>query len=102
MTPAEIAAIVIAGCSLVLAGAAIVVAFRKADQIRRQVLDSAPRPLTREERIAQARGFIAACHGAEAALEEHRGDIHAAIMLTQHRDRAAQAREQLRLLGIEP
>lgn len=56
---------------------------------------------TREERIATARAYIAACQGAELALADHRGELPAAMQLAAHRTAAAHAREQLRLLGIE-
>jgi len=56
---------------------------------------------TREERIAWARGHIAACAAAEMALAEHQGELPAAMLLATQRGRAAHARHELRLLGVE-
>ena len=113
MTPAEIAAIVWAILSLIASGVAIVVAFRAADRAQRAVLAAAgnafahqpepqkPAEPSREERIAWARGEIAACQGAELALAEHASQMPAAAMLAQYRANAARAKQLLRLLGVE-
>ena len=105
MTPAEIAALAGAILSLIASGVAIALAFRAADRAQRAVLAAAGNAFanqpSREERIAWARGEIAACQGAELALAEHASEMVPSLMLAQYRANAARARQALRLLGVE-
>lgn len=85
-------AVAIASLSLGASGSAIVLAFRAADRAQRAVLDAAgsafssqPTAPTRDERIAWARGHIEAAKGAELALELHREELPAALLLAQYR-----------------
>ncbi len=98
--------------SLIASSVAIVVAFRAAEKAsqanrRSEVVASgaaanvfASQP-TRDERIEWARGHIEACKGAELALELHREELPAALLLAQYRAHAARAKHELRALGIE-
>jgi hypothetical protein len=82
---------------------ALIIAHRVSDRAVRRALDRiAPRELTREERIARARACLEACRGAELALEAFVGrDVHASMMVSAHREMAAHARAELRLMGVE-
>jgi hypothetical protein len=71
------------------------------EQARRSVLtaEPVPEPPTRAERIERARGYIAACHGAELALAGHESDLAVALALAHYRATAAHAQAELRILG---
>lgn len=111
MTSADITALVAAILSLIGSGIAIALAFRAADRAQRSVIAAAgnafaahpivPQQPTRDERIAWARGHIDACKGAELALQEHAGELPAALLLAQYRAHAARAKHELRALGVE-
>jgi hypothetical protein len=55
----------------------------------------------RAERLARARGHIAACKGAELALAGHEDDLHASLALAHYRAQAAHAQAELRVLGVD-
>ncbi len=86
--------------SLIASGVAIVVVFRAAYRVERSLAQARPEP-SRDERIEWARGHIEACKGAELALELHREELPAALLLAQYRAHAARAKHELRALGIE-
>jgi hypothetical protein len=93
-------ALIAAILSLIASSVAIVVAFRAAYRIERSLAQTRPEP-SRDERIQWARGHIEACKGAELALELHREELPAALLLAQYRVHAARAKHELRALGVE-
>lgn len=88
------AALILAGLALGTACVALVVARRN-----RWRPDPAP---SRTEQIETARAAIMATQGVELALEGHHDQPACAIILAQHRSRAAHARALLRTLGETP
>jgi hypothetical protein len=73
---------------------------REAQHRRHQALVE-PDPAARAERLARARGHIAACKGAELALAGHEDDLHASLALAHYRAQAAYAQAELRVLGVD-